>query len=188
MAQPSRNSSCTSAESSRRDGSSPASTTRTSAGFSSADIKEHVFWDEYQAAFEDALTNCSTEHAPWYVVPANKKWYRNLVVARIIADTLAALDPHFPPAEEGFGLVQIPDQVSNCPYGAHVGPRVVTMSLRAARRSRSCFCMAAAIMPGKWSGVQAKVGTPREAIAAACWRSLRRHHSGRGGIRLQERT
>ena len=77
--------------------------------FSSADIKERAFWDDYQAAFEEALTNCSTEHAPWYVVPANKKWYRNLVVARTIADTLAALDPHFPPAEKGLELVEIPD-------------------------------------------------------------------------------
>jgi PPK2 family polyphosphate:nucleotide phosphotransferase len=77
--------------------------------FSSADIKERAFWDDYQVAFEDALTRCSTEHAPWYVVPANKKWYRNLVVARTIADTLAALDPQFPPAEEGLELVEIPD-------------------------------------------------------------------------------
>ena len=77
--------------------------------FSSADIKERAFWDDYQAAFEDVLTKCSTEHAPWYVVPANKKWYRNLVVARTIADTLAALDPQFPPAEEGLEKVEIPD-------------------------------------------------------------------------------
>jgi PPK2 family polyphosphate:nucleotide phosphotransferase len=77
--------------------------------FSSADIKERAFWDAYQQAFEDALNNCSTEHAPWYVVPANKKWYRNLVVARTIADTLAAIDPQFPPAEEGLELVKIPD-------------------------------------------------------------------------------
>jgi PPK2 family polyphosphate:nucleotide phosphotransferase len=77
--------------------------------FSSADIKERAFWDDYQTAFEDALTNCSTEHAPWYVVPANKKWYRNLVVARTIADTLTAIGPQFPPAEEGLELVEIPD-------------------------------------------------------------------------------
>jgi PPK2 family polyphosphate:nucleotide phosphotransferase len=77
--------------------------------FSSADIKERAFWDGYQAAFEDALTNCSTGHAPWYIVPANKKWYRNLVIARTIADTLAAIDPRFPPAEEGLELVEIPD-------------------------------------------------------------------------------
>ena len=76
---------------------------------SSADIKERAFWDAYQQAFEDALSNCSTEHAPWYVVPANKKWYRNLVVARTIADTLGAMDPQYPPAEEGLEKVTIPD-------------------------------------------------------------------------------
>jgi len=77
--------------------------------FSSADIKERAFWDDYQRAFEDTLSDCSTEHAPWYVVPANKKWYRNLVVARTIADTLTAMDPRFPPAEEGLESVTIPD-------------------------------------------------------------------------------
>jgi PPK2 family polyphosphate:nucleotide phosphotransferase len=77
--------------------------------FSSADIKERAYWDDYRAAFDDALTNCSTDHAPWYVVPANKKWYRNLVIARTIADTLAEIDPQFPPAEEGLENVTIPD-------------------------------------------------------------------------------
>ena len=77
--------------------------------FSSNDIKERVFWDAYQRAFEDTINNCSTEHAPWYVVPANKKWYRNLVVARTIADTLEAMDPRFPPAEEGLENLAIPD-------------------------------------------------------------------------------
>jgi PPK2 family polyphosphate:nucleotide phosphotransferase len=77
--------------------------------FSSNDIKERALWDAYQAAFEDAISNCSTEHAPWYVVPANKKWYRNLVVARTIADTLEAMGPQYPPAEEGLEKVTIPD-------------------------------------------------------------------------------
>jgi PPK2 family polyphosphate:nucleotide phosphotransferase len=77
--------------------------------FSPADIKERALWDDYQAAFEDALSNCSTEHAPWYVVPANKKWYRNLVVARTIADALETINPRFPPAEEGLDKVKIPD-------------------------------------------------------------------------------
>jgi PPK2 family polyphosphate:nucleotide phosphotransferase len=77
--------------------------------FSKNDIKERAFWDDYQAAFEDAINECSTHHAPWYVVPANKKWYRNLVVARTIADTLEALDPQFPPAEQGLENVTIPD-------------------------------------------------------------------------------
>jgi PPK2 family polyphosphate:nucleotide phosphotransferase len=77
--------------------------------FSSDDLKERALWDAYQQAFEDALSKCSTEHAPWYVVPANKKWYRNLVVASTIADTLEAMDPQYPPAEEGLDRIKIPD-------------------------------------------------------------------------------
>ena len=77
--------------------------------FSSNDLKERAYWDDYQAAFEDAVNRCSTPYAPWYVVPANKKWYRNLVVARTIADSLEALDPRFPAAEKGLDKVEIPD-------------------------------------------------------------------------------
>jgi PPK2 family polyphosphate:nucleotide phosphotransferase len=77
--------------------------------FSSNDLKERAYWDDYQAAFEDAVNECSTSYAPWYVVPANKKWYRNLVVARTIADTLEAMSPRFPAAERGLDKVEIPD-------------------------------------------------------------------------------
>ena len=77
--------------------------------FSANDLKERGYWDDYQAAFEDAVNECSTAYAPWYVVPANKKWYRNLVVARTIADTLEAMNPKFPAAEKGLDKVQIPD-------------------------------------------------------------------------------
>lgn len=77
--------------------------------FSKNDIKERLLWDDYQVAFEDAINNCSTQHAPWYVVPANKKWYRNLIVARTIADTLEAMNPQYPPAEEGLEGIVIPD-------------------------------------------------------------------------------
>jgi PPK2 family polyphosphate:nucleotide phosphotransferase len=77
--------------------------------FSKNDIKERAFWDDYQHAFEDAINECSTEYAPWYVVPANKKWYRNLVVARTIADTLESMAPKYPPAEQGLENVTIPD-------------------------------------------------------------------------------
>lgn len=77
--------------------------------FSSNDLKERVFWDDYQAAFEDMINNCSTAYAPWYVVPANNKWYRNLVVARTIADTLEAMNPQYPPAESGLENMVIPD-------------------------------------------------------------------------------
>ena len=77
--------------------------------FSSADIRERAYWDHYMQAFEDCFHNCSTPYAPWYIVPANKKWYRNLVIARTIADTLDAMNPQFPPAEAGLAQVTIPD-------------------------------------------------------------------------------
>jgi PPK2 family polyphosphate:nucleotide phosphotransferase len=77
--------------------------------FSSNDLKERVLWDAYQVAFEDAINACSTPYAPWYVIPANKKWYRNLVVARTIADTLEAMDPRYPAAEPGLEQVAVPD-------------------------------------------------------------------------------
>jgi len=55
---------------------------------STADWAERKYWDEYQVAYEEALSKCSTEEAPWYIVPANQKWYRNLLVARTLVSTL----------------------------------------------------------------------------------------------------
>jgi PPK2 family polyphosphate:nucleotide phosphotransferase len=76
--------------------------------FSSNDLKERVLWDDYQVAFQDAINACSTPYAPWYVIPSNKKWYRNLVVARTIADTLEAMGPNYPAAEAGLEQVVVP--------------------------------------------------------------------------------
>jgi len=63
-----------------------------------ADFAERKFWDAYVEAYEDALTKCSTDEAPWFIIPANKKWFRNLAVAHIIAETLEGLKMKFPPA------------------------------------------------------------------------------------------
>ncbi len=63
---------------------------------SEADYKERMFWDDYMAAYEDALSRCSTEHAPWFVIPANHKWFRNLAVARIIVEHLEELKMSYP--------------------------------------------------------------------------------------------
>lgn len=49
-----------------------------------------------QEAFEEALERCSTDHAPWYVIPADQKWYRNLAVARVLVGTLREMNPDFP--------------------------------------------------------------------------------------------
>jgi PPK2 family polyphosphate:nucleotide phosphotransferase len=68
--------------------------------FSMGDLEERKLWDDYQTAFDDALTKTSTDVAPWYVIPANRKWFRNLAVATILADTMAALRPAYPPVAE----------------------------------------------------------------------------------------
>ena len=77
--------------------------------FDAADLVERRSWDAYQAAFADALTQCSTPDAPWHVVPANRKWFRNLLVARTIADTLEAMDPRVPDARPGVAGMTVPD-------------------------------------------------------------------------------
>jgi len=64
--------------------------------FSPSDANERTFWKHYQDAYEECFNNTSTEWAPWYVIPADKKWYRNLAVAQITLDTLKSLDMKFP--------------------------------------------------------------------------------------------
>lgn len=74
--------------------------------FSKGDIDERKLWDDYQQAYEAALTHCSTEHAPWHIIPSDRKWVRNLTVSNLLLKTLRELDPKFPPPEEGLdGLV-----------------------------------------------------------------------------------
>src|SRR5215475_232539 len=64
--------------------------------FNPADVEERAYWDEYQAAYADALARCSTEDAPWYVVPANRKWYRDWAVASLLDETMSEMGLHYP--------------------------------------------------------------------------------------------
>ncbi|MCS7070513.1 MAG: polyphosphate kinase 2 family protein [Anaerolinea sp.] len=77
--------------------------------FSTGDLAVRKRWDDYMQAYEDALTRCSTQHAPWYVIPANKKWFRDLLVSQIIVETLEEMDPRFPDPEPGLDQIVIPD-------------------------------------------------------------------------------
>jgi PPK2 family polyphosphate:nucleotide phosphotransferase len=61
-----------------------------------ADFQERKYWDEYTNAYEDALTRCNTEDAPWFIIPSNKKWFRNLAVSHVIAETLEKMHMKFP--------------------------------------------------------------------------------------------
>jgi len=67
--------------------------------FSKGDLSERNLWDDYQRAYEDALTLCNTRHALWHIIPSDRKWYRNLCVSKILLETLERLNPQFPPPE-----------------------------------------------------------------------------------------
>ena len=75
--------------------------------FSLGDLKERALWPEYQKAYQAVLEKTSTDWAPWFIVPANKKWYRNLVIATLIVDTLKGLKMSYPQPEEGLDDVVI---------------------------------------------------------------------------------
>ena len=64
--------------------------------FNPGDLEERKHWDDYEDAFEIALSRCSKHHAPWFVIPADRKWYRNAVIARIIRRTLEDMNPQYP--------------------------------------------------------------------------------------------
>ena len=75
--------------------------------FSTGDLAERKRWDEYMQAYEDMLSKTSTKWAPWYIIPANRKWLRNLLMSQIIVDTLEGLDMKYPEPEEGLDKVVI---------------------------------------------------------------------------------
>jgi PPK2 family polyphosphate:nucleotide phosphotransferase len=68
--------------------------------FSAGDIHERKYWDDYQAAYEDMIGNTATEHAPWYVVPADNKWFTRLVISTVVVDTLESLDLAYPKVDD----------------------------------------------------------------------------------------
>jgi PPK2 family polyphosphate:nucleotide phosphotransferase len=71
------------------------------------DLEERKRWDDYLAAYEEMLERCSTETAPWYVIPADRNWFRNLAVAEIVAETLEAMNPQYPPSPD-----QLPERLT----------------------------------------------------------------------------
>ncbi|MBI1278476.1 MAG: polyphosphate kinase 2 family protein [Anaerolineaceae bacterium] len=77
--------------------------------FELGDLPVREQWDSYMDAYEALLERCNTDYAPWHIVPANHKWYRDLVVAKTIVATLEDMNPRFPPPDVGLEKVVIPD-------------------------------------------------------------------------------
>lgn len=74
--------------------------------FNPADLEERKLWDRYRHAYNEAITHCNTEHAPWYIIPADRKWYRKLVVSELLFSALQQIDPQIPLPQADFrGLV-----------------------------------------------------------------------------------
>ncbi len=77
--------------------------------FNPGDLDVRARWDDYMDAYEEAIGRTSTADAPWYVIPADRKWYRDLVISEILVDALEGLDMSYPPAPSGIDEIEIPD-------------------------------------------------------------------------------
>ena len=69
--------------------------------FSAGDVHERECWDDYQDAYEEMISNTASKEAPWYVVPADNKWFTRLVISSVVVDTLESLDLAYPKVAEG---------------------------------------------------------------------------------------
>lgn len=77
--------------------------------FSVGDLPVREKWDDYMRAYEDALSYCNTDYAPWHIIPANRKWYRNYIITKTIVEALEAMPLEFPEEEAGLENIIIPD-------------------------------------------------------------------------------
>jgi PPK2 family polyphosphate:nucleotide phosphotransferase len=75
--------------------------------FRRGDLDDRARWDEFMRAYDDVIGETSTEWAPWYIVPADHNWVRNVLVARILVDALRRIDPQLPPPEQGLSELEI---------------------------------------------------------------------------------
>jgi polyphosphate kinase 2 PPK2 len=93
--------------------------------FSAADLKERARWDDYQDAISQCLSHTSTEWAPWYVIPADRKWYARIASAAVIVNALMEIDPRFPVVddEQREALLEVKAQLeAEAPKGAAPDP------------------------------------------------------------------
>jgi PPK2 family polyphosphate:nucleotide phosphotransferase len=107
--------------------------------FSSADVRERKYWDDYQAAFSDMLSHTSTEWAPWYVVPADHKWFARICVSGVLAHALIDLDPKYPKVDAARkkDLAQVKAMLeAEAPQGAAADPFVAEMAAEDGEQSK----------------------------------------------------
>lgn len=106
--------------------------------FSPNDIKERAFWDDYQLAFSEMLSNTSTPWAPWYVVPADNKWFGRIATAAILAHTLIDIDPQFPTVDPAIKkeLANVHAELAKeAPAGADADPVLADLKRAAGKKA-----------------------------------------------------
>jgi len=99
--------------------------------FSESDVKERDYWDDYQKAFSEMLSNTSTEWAPWYVIPADRKWFARIAAGAVIANALIELNPQYPAVsqEQRDNLQKIKEElIAQAPKGAEADPFAASIS------------------------------------------------------------
>jgi PPK2 family polyphosphate:nucleotide phosphotransferase len=77
--------------------------------FDPSDLVERTRWNDYQDAYATTIAATTTSDAPWYIVPANRKWFRDAIIARVVVNTLRKMNPQFPPPVEGIETYTVPD-------------------------------------------------------------------------------
>ncbi len=75
--------------------------------FEMGDLEERKLWNQYELAYQTAVTRCSTEHAPWYVIPADRKWFRNLAVSQCLVETFSKINPKLPKPSRDWSKVKV---------------------------------------------------------------------------------
>jgi PPK2 family polyphosphate:nucleotide phosphotransferase len=107
--------------------------------FSAGDARERQYWDDYQKAFSEMLSSTSTEWAPWYVIPADHKWFARIAAAAVIAETLMTIDPKYPELspEALADLEQVKQELeAEAPEGIAPDPVAEALAKKAAREER----------------------------------------------------
>jgi hypothetical protein len=105
--------------------------------FSPNDAKERAYWEDYQKAFSDMLSNTSTEWAPWYVIPADRKWFARICASAIMAQTLMRINPQYPtvgPVQHEELLEARAELEAQAPAGAEPDPFKAELRAKAAKR------------------------------------------------------
>jgi PPK2 family polyphosphate:nucleotide phosphotransferase len=137
--------------------------------FSANDAKERAFWDDYQRAFSEMLSATSTEWAPWYVIPADHKWFARICASAILAHTLIEIDPRYPvvdDAKKADLLVAREELMAQAPPGADPDPFAAAMAAKAAAKAARKAAKKAEQKAAEAAGVAAGDSAPGKARKA----------------------